>query len=406
VRLRGTLKALLCALLLALPVAAQQFSGLARVDAAQSHLREVRGGLDVQLRLSQGVPWRVYMLSDPARLVLDFREVDFGGLARDDLVEGEAVGALRMGPLRPGWSRLVAELPAPMVITSAELRVDPAATGALVQVLLEASAVEEMAQQAGAPPQGPGWDAPDAGRQALPRRDDGVLRVILDPGHGGIDPGAEAAGTNEATLMLILARELRETLLRADGFEVALTRDADVFVSLEARVARAQEAEADIFVSLHADALAVGLARGAAIYTLSDSASDAASAALAERHDRDDLLAGIDLSTSDDRVADVLMDIARLDTAPRSSALAEHLVAGIENAVGRVHKRPLRQAGFSVLKAADIPSVLIEVGFLSTPQDLRNLQDPLWRAGLIAGIRDGLQDWARADAAIAPLRRQ
>jgi len=194
--------------------------------------------------------------------------------------------------------------------------------------------------------------------------------------------------------------------LRADGFEVALTRDADVFVSLEARVARAQEAEADIFVSLHADALAVGLARGAAIYTLSDSASDAASAALAERHDRDDLLAGIDLSTSDDRVADVLMDIARLDTAPRSSALAEHLVAGIENAVGRVHKRPLRQAGFSVLKAADIPSVLIEVGFLSTPQDLRNLQDPLWRAGLIAGIRDGLQDWARADAAIAPLRRQ
>ena len=138
----------------------------------------------------------------------------------------------------------------------------------------------------------------------------------------------------------------------------------------------------------------------------SDDASDAASAALAERHDRDDLLSGLDLSGSDDRVADVLLDLARLDNTPRGVALARHLVDGIRNAVGTVHKRPLRRAGFSVLKAADIPSVLVEVGFLSTAADLDNLQDPIWRAGMAAGIRDGITDWALEDAALARLRRQ
>jgi N-acetylmuramoyl-L-alanine amidase len=160
-----------------------------------------------------------------------------------------------------------------------------------------------------------------------------------------------------------------------------------------------------VFISLHADALAEGEARGAAVYVLSDEASDAASAALAERHNRDDLLAGLDLSQSDDRVANVLMSLARLDNAPRSEALAKHMLDGIRNAVGRVHKRPLRSAGFSVLKAADIPSVLLEVGFLSTAEDLKNLSDPIWRQGMAAGIRDGLIAWRDEDRALAPLRR-
>ena len=174
----------------------------------------------------------------------------------------------------------------------------------------------------------------------------------------------------------------------------------------EARVALAHQAGADLFVSLHADAIEEGIAHGATVYTLSDDASDAASAALAERHDRDDILAGLDLSGADDRVADVLLDLARLDNSPRSTALATHLVDRIRNAVGTVHKRPLRHAGFSVLKAADIPSVLVEVGFLSTAKDLDNLQDEFWRASMAAGIRDGIAAWALEDAALARLRRQ
>ena len=177
-------------------------------------------------------------------------------------------------------------------------------------------------------------------------------------------------------------------------------------MSLEGRVALAHQAGADVFLSLHADALDEGIARGATVYTLSEEASDAASAALAERHNRSDLLSGVDLTGTDDEIAGVLMELSRLDNAPRSQALAGFLVSKIKNAVGTVHKRPVRQAGFSVLKSADIPSVLIEVGFLSTNADLRNLRDPIWRASMAAGIRDGLQAWALEDEALNRLRRQ
>ena len=161
----------------------------------------------------------------------------------------------------------------------------------------------------------PRWDLPpdtlDPPRRDKPSR---RLVVMLDPGHGGIDPGAENRGIKEADLMLLLARELKDTLLRTGDYDVLLTREADVFVSLEDRVRLAHQRGADVFISLHADALAHGVAHGARIFTLSDAASDAASAALAERHDRLDILSGIDLNGADDVVTDVLLDLARLET--------------------------------------------------------------------------------------------
>ena len=238
------------------------------------------------------------------------------------------------------------------------------------------------------------------------RRGEGPLVVVLDPGHGGIDPGAEAGGLREADLMLTFARELREALVRAGGFEVVLTRDADVFVSLDARVRIARQAGADVFLSLHADALPEGEARGAVIYTLAEEASDAASAALAERHDRADLLAGVDLSDADDLIAGVLMSIARTETQPRTDRLADALVDGVTGAVGRMHRRPRQAAAFSVLRAPDIPSALVELGFMSSPRDLANLRDPDWRARFADGVVAALQGWAAADAADVPLRRR
>jgi N-acetylmuramoyl-L-alanine amidase len=256
-------------------------------------------------------------------------------------------------------------------------------------------------------PYDPRWDLPPDTLDP-PRQDKATRRlvVMLDPGHGGIDPGAENRGIKEADLMLLLARELKDTLLRTGDYDVLLTRDADVFVSLEDRVRLAHQRGADVFISLHADALAQGVAHGARIFTLSDEASDAASAALAERHDRLDILSGIDLNGADDVVTDVLLDLARLETAPRARALAKSVLAGIENATGDLYKLPLQQAAFSVLKAADIPSILVEAGFLSTDQDLDNLVDPLWRAGFIAGLRDGLAAWVISDRAEAVLRRR
>jgi N-acetylmuramoyl-L-alanine amidase len=155
-----------------------------------------------------------------------------------------------------------------------------------------------------------------------------------------------------------------------------------------------------VFLSLHADALAEGDAQGATVYTLAEDASDEASAALAERHDRDDLLAGVDLSAQDDVVAEVLMDMARTETTPRTERLAKAIVTAIKAADIRMHRHPHQTGGFSVLKSPDIPAALLEVGFLSSDRDFKRLADPEWRAGLAAALVQGLGTWASEDAAI------
>lgn len=385
---------------------AQELSGLARVDQAQSALTDNRGGaVDLRLSLSQGVPWRVFTLDAPRRLVIDFREVDWTGFDAADFDRSAAVRDLRAGRYRPGWTRMVALLEQPLLVETAELRTDIQSGGAVLSLRLAPGSDADFAAASGAPSD-PRWDLPPPAQVAPPRsRDPDLIRVVLDPGHGGVDPGAERGAINEKTLMLTFARELEDALRRAGGFEVILTRTADYFVSLDRRIAIAHEAQADIFLSLHADALAEGGAHGATVYVLSREASDAASAALAERHERDDLLSGIDLSSADDQVTSILLDLARQETQPRTEHLARALIEGMGQGGGPMNRRPLRRAAFSVLKAADIPSVLVEIGFLSSPRDLNNLQDPEWRARMAEGIRLGLQLWAREDAARRPLVR-
>lgn len=388
--------------------AAQPFSGLARIDSDRSRISDAgRDGARIDLFLSQGVPYRLFTLDGPPRLVLDFQEVDWTGLSAASLLNSQRMKQVQFGTYVPGWSRMVAELAAPMAVTVADVQLDEVTGVAHLQVVLAPVDAERFAAAAGAPLD-PRWDLPppeDLG--PVPERTaDGPLVVVLDPGHGGIDPGAETETENEKTLMLMFARELREVLVRTDGFQVVLTRDADHFVSLEQRIAIAHQAGADVFISLHADSLAEGLAHGATVHVLSREASDVASAKLAERHDRGELLSGVDLSDTDDQVTGILLDLARQETQPRTEALAKALVDGIAQSGGPMNRRPLRKAAFSVLKAADIPSVLVEIGFLSSPRDLKNLRNPEWRARMARGIRNGLQAWREADAARRPLVRQ
>ncbi|WP_299350260.1 N-acetylmuramoyl-L-alanine amidase [uncultured Shimia sp.] len=389
--------------------AAQDLSGLARVDAEKSSLTNTwRDRVDLTLSLSQGVPWRVFQLDDPRRLVLDFREIDWQGFDADALGQVESIGQVRHGQFRPGWSRMVLDLDSPLVVETAGMTLDESSGQALLQLSLMPSTEEDYASKSGAP-RDPRWDLPepaDVGEAREERPDWAPIVVVLDPGHGGIDPGAERDGAQEKDLMLSFAREVRDSLRRTGSFEVILTRDEDVFVSLERRVSIAHEAGADVFISLHADALQKGHASGATVYTLSKEASDAASEILAERHDRSDILAGVDLSGADDRVADVLLDLARQETQPRTDILARALVNTIREASGSLNKKPLRRAGFSVLKAADIPSVLIEVGFLSSDVDMERLQDPIWRAIMAGAIRDGLLTWRAEDKILRGLSRQ
>lgn len=384
---------------LALPASAQELSALARLDVGASSVTQGDGGLKLTFDVSQPVPWRLRFLDRPPRLILDAREVDWTGVQR--LAVPAPVTTLRAGRFRAGWSRLVVELDGPQRLISAEM----ATLGdrAVIRVVLAPTDPESFAAEA-ARADLPEWAVPDPADIVAPLPEGGgPLVVVLDPGHGGIDPGAERDGESEANLMLTFARELKEVLLRDGSFAVVMTRDDDIFVPLETRTSVARDAEADLFLSLHADALAEGEAQGATVYTLAADATDAASAALAERHDRDDLLAGIDLSDQDDLVAEVLMDMARTETMPRTDRLAAAVVGAIKAAEIRMHRNPHQTAGFSVLKSPDIPSVLLELGFLSSERDFRRLSDPVWRARMAEAVRLAILQWADEEDALRDL---
>jgi N-acetylmuramoyl-L-alanine amidase len=382
-----------------MPAPAQELSALARLAADRSGLSRTEQGMELRFSISQPVPWRLRFLDAPPRLVIDTREVDWTGTATLPLPAG--VVALRAGSFRPGWSRLVVELAGPMQVVTSEMQTAPDAALILVNLApTDAASFSTAAAQ----PDLPEWAVPEPTEIPPPLpRGGGPITVVLDPGHGGIDPGAERDGETEAALMLTFARELKEVLVRDGRFNVVMTRDDDIFVPLETRTSIARDAEADIFLSLHADALAEGEATGATVYTLDETATDAASAALAERHDRDDLLAGIDLSDQDDVVAEVLMDMARTETVPRTDRLAEAIVRAIKAAEIRMRRNPRQTGGFSVLKSPDIPSVLLELGFLSSARDYSRLIDPEWRARMAEAIRVALVDWARDEATLRSL---
>jgi N-acetylmuramoyl-L-alanine amidase len=384
--------------------AGPDFGALARLLPANSGIAATDDGVEIALGLSQAVPFRVFTLADPYRVVVDFRELRFGAWA-EQVSPAAPLREVAAGPAHaPGWSRLVLTLDAPLAPETAAMTTDPI-TGA-ARVVLRLVPVSDSAFREGArgavPAARPAARMPAA--PPVPGADRFV--VVLDPGHGGVDPGAVRGEITEADLVLTFARELRDALRRTGRVDVVLTRDADVFVPLPTRVTRARAAGADAFVSIHADALAEGRARGATVYTLAERASDAAAAALAEQHDRADLLQGVDLHGADDVVAGVLMDLARLETAPRSVALAEALVAEIGAADVRLHSRPHGEAGFTVLRAADIPSVLLEIGFMSDARDLENILDADWRARMQSALVEGILEWADTDAARMALARQ
>jgi N-acetylmuramoyl-L-alanine amidase len=386
---------------------AQEFSALARVDAAQSQLRDERGGLVLDLHLSLAVPYRVFTLDAPRRVVLDFREVDWQGASREALLNADNATDLRFGPLRPGWSRMVIDLAAPMAVLEAGMQVDTNTGRAHLLLALAPTDPEKFAQAAGAPVD-QGWVdllASDS-TQIRPEVPDGPMIVAIDAGHGGIDPGAQRAGINEADLMLTLAFEVADAINRTGRMQAFLIREANVFVPLEQRMTRARAVGAVALISLHADSLEGGGARGASVYTLSETALDGASTRMAERHERGDLLAGLDLSGQDDRVASVLMDLARRETGPAGERLADALVRGMDGAGVRMNSQARRSGRFAVLNAPDFPSVLIEVGFLSSDADRAALISPAGRASVAAGIAAGLTVWVDAEAARAPLVRQ
>jgi N-acetylmuramoyl-L-alanine amidase len=210
--------------------------------------------------------------------------------------------------------------------------------------------------------------------------------IVIDPGHGGIDPGCIGySGVYEKEISFSTANEIARMLEATKRYKVVLTRDEDEFVALQDRVARARAAEGDLFLSIHADAIPDEQVRGASVFTLSEKASDAASAALAARENHADVVAGINLATQSREVSDILLDLARRQTNNLSIGLAQELVSKLGSEV-RMLDHSHRSAGFAVLKAPDIPSALVELGCLSNRDEDRMLRTPAYRKKLATGI--------------------
>jgi N-acetylmuramoyl-L-alanine amidase len=402
-RLQRWAAGLLAALALVTSAAAQDAQGLgALTQVVPGGVRSLADpqGARLEVDLTRAVPWRLSLLDDPPRLVAEFRTLDTVGLAT-------AGGGLIAPhpPAEPGWTGFAHRLAGPARIASAELRTGPAdGTGATLAVVLSPVAQESFAALLAPARPAPAVAAPPVPAPPVPAPSRPV--IVLDPGHGGADVGATHGGVSEADLMLGFARELREAFLRDGAFDVVLTREADDFVGLDSRIARAHAAGGAIMISLHADALDSGEATGATVYTFATEASDEASARLAAAHDRAELLVGVDLAGQDDTIADVLMDLARTETEPRSAALAASVVGAIGAEGLILHRAPLKSAAFSVLKSADIPSVLIELGYLSSRADRARLVDPAWRARMARAIVAAVNRWSQEDAALrAQMRR-
>ena len=213
-----------------------------------------------------------------------------------------------------------------------------------------------------------------------PKRADGRRVIVIDPGHGGIDPGAIGVRrTKEKDAVLAFSLALRDRLKANPDYQVVMTRDTDTFLSLKQRVAVARQNQADLFIAVHADTVRGASVRGATLYTLSEKASDAEAEALAQKENRSDIIGGVDLGGSNEEVTDILIELAQRETKNHSTFFAKKAANQLQ-LITHMTGKPTRSAGFVVLKAPDVPSVLLELGYLSNRADELLLMSPKWQA--------------------------
>lgn len=340
---------------------------------------------EARLTLSAPAAWRAFVLADPPRMVVDFGDVTWHGAAADAAAAG-LVAAARFGLLRPARARMVLDLTGPARLREGEMTAD-----GVLRLLIERDDPAAFAARAGWPK-----DARPPAPPPPPRAAQGPPLVIVDPGHGGVDPGAIRGDVQEKHLVLMFSRDLTQALNASGRWRAVMTRDTDVFLSLRERVAYAEAAGGAVLLSIHVNALAQGKATGASIHTLSETASTQEAGELAAFENRSDVLAGVELAGEGDDVARVLIDLSRRRTNARSRSLARALIGALEGEVALLDGRAHSPAGFRVLKSPDIPSALIELGFMSTPEDLARIEDPVWRARAANALVDALDVWAPA----------
>jgi N-acetylmuramoyl-L-alanine amidase len=343
---------------------------------------EVRlGGDETATRMvvdfSQKIDIRAFTLANPYRVIIDLPQVVFRFPPKTGESGRGLVKAFRYGLMMTGGSRIVIDLTRPARVEKSFLL--DAANDQPARLVLDLAAVDRDAFLRTIALENRVRE-PAAAIKPQPKSDTRPI-IVLDPGHGGIDNGTKAAsGEMEKTIVLEFAQLLRDKIEKAGKYHVVMTRTDDTFVALTDRVSFARAQQAALFISIHADALprGEGDAQGASVYTLSETASDSEAARLAETENRADVIAGVDLTFEPNDVADILIDLAQRETKSFSVQFARGLIESMRTAT-RMHKNSLKSAGFRVLKAPDIPSVLIELGYVSNRQDIKSLTSADWR---------------------------
>ena len=340
----------------------------------QISLQQTGDTASLVIDLSEEVPAHVSAMIDPRRLLLNFSGVRFHApivriAERDGLVR-----EIRFGAFMAGQGRIVLDLGRSALVM--EQRFMPLTGGGARLIVQIAGTTDQLFQDLARPLA----DDVVTGTVDTMTPSSALPLIVLDPGHGGIDAGATGpSGETEKAIVLQFAQTLKDRLEAGGKVRVMMTRTTDVFVPLRDRVRMARQAKAQLFVSLHADALAdEENVRGASVYVLSERATDERSAKLADKENRADLVGGIDLKDDQDEVADILFDLARRESRAFSNQFARQLATTLPKAT-RMHKTPLRGAAFRVLRAPDVPSVLLELGYLTTSEDARLMQTAEWR---------------------------
>ena len=364
-------------------------------------------GYGLRLKLDEAVPFKVYSLNYPNRIVLELNTETHKNLNDFDIKSSPLLGEIKFKKLVDGWAAITIYIDRPAKVQNLTMKPNKLDSSKVELsfelfpiVQYEFDRIVEIFS-------GTGIDEPAVTiENNFNDNKNNKLIVVIDPGHGGLDPGAQVKTIRESDLMLSLAQVVVEEVKRLDNTEVILTRTSDQFTSLDKRLILAVQAGADVFISLHADTVEKGKASGSTVYTLSQAASDQASARLAARHGGNELISSVDLTGADTAITAALMGLLRQENTVRSNAFSKSIIKNLEDLSIKLNPKPSRKANFSVLKLPSVPSVLIETGFMSTSSDLRNLQDRDWAKKFAVAISSGILEWVAADQLLTKNRMQ
>ena len=392
-------------LIVPMPAAAEPMSIHRKGAAVESKSAEVSGDAretTFRLALSAGVRAEIFTLANPYRVVIDLPDVAFH-LPDGTGEKGRGlVAAFRFGLLAEGKARVVLDTTGPVVLKRADMT--PTSGRAVeLKIALVQTSVQSFGAGTGAPKAGAAKaEAPPPPETRAPpalKRDRIKPVILIDAGHGGIDPGTISAGNlKEKAIVLAVAHALKQQLTSGGRYDVRMTRATDVFISLDQRLKMSRDLAADLFISLHADAIAqkgaARTVRGATVYTLSEQASDEEAQRMADKENNSDAVAGLQTAKfqEEGEVRNILIDLLKRETSNFSADFSNTLVKGLGTSIS-LAGRPQRSAAFKVLRQADTPSVLVELGYMSHPEDEKLLNSAAWQRRVAVAIGTAIDSY-------------